>query len=147
MRRSRLSETSSSPALLFLVAGDRAGRTDLHYAALEGRIDDLRTALAAGADPSSPDKNGYTALHFAAQQGQTDAARLLLEAGAAVDAQDKFGKTALSVALFNVRDGDGDVVRMLLAAGASPDLKNHSGISPRDLAGRVANYDLGRFLD
>src|SRR4051794_32405281 len=36
---------------------DRAGRTDLHYAALEGRLDDLRAALAAGQNPSMADKN------------------------------------------------------------------------------------------
>lgn len=131
---------------IWRVGLDRAGRTPLHYAALEGRTDDVRSAIGAGADPSHPDHSGFTPLHFAAQGQHAETARVLIEAGAVVDAQDSFGKTPLSVALFNVRDGPGDVVRVLLDAGASADSKNNSGISPRDLAGMVANCDLMRFF-
>ena len=123
-----------------------AGRTDRHYAALEGRVADIEAALSAGEDPSTPDSNGYTPLHFAAQQEQLEITQALLDAGATVDAKDRFGKTPLSVALFNVRDGSGDVVRLLLQAGASPDARTASGVSPRDLADRVTNYDLKRFF-
>lgn len=126
---------------------DGLGRSDLHYAASEGRHGDVTTALAGGADPSIADGAGWTPLHFAAQSQHAAVARSLIEAGADVDATDSFGKTPLAVALFNVRDGNGEVVKVLLAAGASPDLKNASGISPRDLADRVANYDLNRFFE
>ena len=122
------------------------GRSDLHYAALEGRAEDVRDALARGEDPSLADRDGFTPLHFAAQEDQAEAAGLLLQAGAALEARNKFGNTPLWVALMHVHDGDGGVVRLLLAEGASLNAANDSGVTPRDLIDRVANYDLGRFL-
>lgn len=126
---------------------DRSGRSNLHYAAAEGRLAEVVEALRTGADPGQPDAAGWTPLHFAAQGQHADVADALIRAGAPVDAADAHGKTALAVALFNVRDGEGQVVRVLLKAGADPDRKNLSGISPRDLAQTVANYDLMRFLN
>ena len=46
----------------------------------------------------------------------------------------------------NVRDTEGEVVRVLLDAGADLDAANESGVSPRNLIGIVANYDLDRFI-
>ena len=129
-----------------LMQADRMGRNDLHYAAAEGRVADVKAAVDSGADPSLADEAGWTPLHFAAQAQDSAAARLLIEAGAHVDAKDAHGKTPLAVALFNVRDGEGEVIEVLLAAGASPDTKNNAGVSPRDLAERVANYDLSQHL-
>lgn len=107
----------------------------------------MEQALRTGGDPGQPDANGWTPLHFAAQGQHADVANVLIRAGACVDAPDGHGKTPLAVALFNVRDGEGRVVRVLLNAGADPDRKNHSDISPRDLAQSVANHDLMRFLN
>lgn len=125
---------------------DRAGRSDLHYAASEGRVADLTVRLDAGEDPSLADKQGWAPLHFAAQSQHAEIARVLIRSGASVEATDVYGKTPLAVALFNVRDGDGEIIQVLLEAGADPDRKNRSGTSPRDLAERVANYDLKRHL-
>jgi ankyrin repeat protein len=127
---------------------DRAGRSALHYAALDGDVDRVIELIAQGADVNAVDQaGGHTALHFAAQGQHTETARALLSAGAEVDARDRFGKTPLSMALFNVRDRDGEVIRVLLASGADPNLKNNNGISPRGLVETVDNYDLKRFLD
>lgn len=127
---------------------DRLGRSEVHYAAAEGRLADVEQALDGGADTGQPDANGWTPLHFAAQGQHADVADALIRAGAAVDAPDAQGKTPLAVALFNVREGEGQVVvRVLLDAGADPGRKNLSDISPRDLAEKVANYDLMRFLN
>jgi ankyrin repeat protein len=71
----------------------------------------------------------------------------LLDAGAAVDARDAVGKTPLAVALFNVRDRGGEVISVLLRASADPDAKNNYGVSARQLAASVANYDLMRFFN
>lgn len=62
-------------------------------------------------------------------------------------ARNKFGNTPLWVAVMSARDGDGAALTALLAAGADPDAANNSGNSPRDVANRVANYDLRRFFD
>lgn len=129
------------------MSDERAGRSHVHYAAAEGRLGDAEQALREGANPGQPDADGWTPLHFAAQGQHADVAAVLLRAGAPVDAADKHGKTPLAVALFNVRDGEGQVVRVLLDAGADPDRKNLSDISPRDLAEKVANYDLARFFN
>lgn len=127
---------------------DQAGRTALHYAALDGDVDRVLELIAQGADVNTADQaGGHTALHSAAQGQHAETAQALLSAGAQVDARDRFGKTPLSVALFNVRNRDGEVIRVLLASGADPDLENNHGISPRRLAETVANYDLRRFLD
>jgi len=125
---------------------DRAGRSPLHYAAMEGDAAAVDALLAQGVAPDLPDRAGFTPLHFAAQGQQALVASRLLAAGAPVDAQDRFGKTPLHVALFNARNDAVDVVRVLLAAGADPELKNDSGISPRALAEQVTNYDLMRFF-
>lgn len=45
--------------------GDQMGRVPLHYAALEGPVDQVRALLLEGADVATTDKQGFTALHFA----------------------------------------------------------------------------------
>lgn len=121
------------------------GRSELHYRALEGDVEGIRTRVAAGDAVGAPDHAGFTPLHFAAQQSQLAAAEALLDAGAPIDAQDKFGNTPLFRAVFNSR-GQGETVEALLRAGADPNLPNHSGVTPRGLAQSIANYDIAQFL-
>lgn len=49
---------------------DQMGRAPLHYAALEGRAEQVRALLTDGADVSATDKQAFTALHFACQQNR-----------------------------------------------------------------------------
>ncbi|MGW3496325.1 hypothetical protein [Streptomyces sp. NPDC001020] len=58
-----------------------------------------------------------------------------------MDAGDRNGNTALFTAVFNYR-GDPSTIRVLLAAGADPGQQNVKGVSPRGLAGLIANYDV-----
>ena len=44
-------------------------------------------------------------------------------------------------------EGRGEIVKLLLERNADPDLKNIHGISPKDLANTIANYDLKRFFE
>jgi uncharacterized protein len=125
---------------------DRAGRSPLHYAALEGRAADVAAYLHEHDEVNFADEDGFTPLHFAAQQQHAEVAAVLIEAGANLNARNRFGNTALWGALFNVRSGDGEVVRVLLDAGADPDAENNYGVSARGLASKVANYDLIRFF-
>jgi ankyrin repeat protein len=71
--------------------------------------------------------------------------RILLRAGARVDAQDTRGNTPLWRAVFESR-GRGDTIQALLAAGANPDLPNQSGVTPGQLAERIANFDVAQFM-
>ncbi|WP_328580555.1 ankyrin repeat domain-containing protein [Streptomyces sp. NBC_00370] len=124
---------------------DRMGRTAVHYAALNGDVDGLRGLVRSGADPEAADRAGWTPLHFAAQAQNAQAVEALLAGGAAVDVPDRQGNTALWTAVFNFR-GEGATLRVLLGAGADPERENAHGVSPRGLAGKIANYDIAVHL-
>lgn len=123
---------------------DRADRSDLHYAALQGDEEQVRSLLDAGFDPGLADRQGMTPLHFAAQEYAVDAARALLDAGVSVDAQDRTGRSPLHIATFNSK-GRGDVIGLLREHGADPRLANLSGQSSLDLARLIGNYDVRQF--
>lgn len=122
---------------------DQAGRTPLHYAALEGRVDDLQRMIADGADVGATDNALMTPLHMACQQGQVDAAAALVNAGAPVNASDAHGNGPLWRAVFAFKQGGPELVRLLLDAGADSDAVNKAGSSPRDLAQRMIGPDAG----
>lgn len=126
-------------------ARDRDGRTPLMHASIEGDSEAIKLLIAAGARVNDADDGGFTALHFAAQEFRLDAAKALLESGAPVDAKDVFGNTPLAKAVF-MSKGKGEVIRLLLAHGADKTHKNNHGVSPEDLATKIANYDVARFL-
>jgi ankyrin repeat protein len=124
---------------------DREGRTELHYAALDGKSRRVRAFLSGGADPSAKDKAGWTPLHAAVQSYRLEVAALLIQHGAEVDAQDANGNTPLSTAVFESR-GRGQMIALLRRAGADPLRKNHHGVSPLNLARDIANYDVAQFF-
>ncbi|MGW3745817.1 hypothetical protein ACWD62_35950 [Streptomyces sp. NPDC005146] len=62
-----------------------------------------------------------------------------------MDVTDRYGNTALWRAVF-CSQGEGEATRLLLEAGADPDRDNGQGVSPRVLAGRIANYDVSAHL-
>jgi uncharacterized protein len=64
---------------------DRAGRTELHYAALEGNVQRITELLDQGADVNATDTAGWTPLHFAAQDYRFHAVATLIAAGAEID--------------------------------------------------------------
>jgi ankyrin repeat protein len=124
---------------------DKQGRTDLHYAAIDGDVDTLKQLLASGSDPNAQDSQGWTPLHFAAQASSSAAAEALLAAGARTDLRDSHGNTPLFRAVFSYA-GDGGVISALRAAGADPHAKNLSDVSPVSLARAIANYDVANFF-
>jgi ankyrin repeat protein len=125
---------------------DGEGRSSLHYAALDGDVDALRSAVVMGADVDLQDRNGYTPLHLAAQQAQVEAAEALLAMCARVDLQDRYGNQPLWTAVFNFR-GDGRVIQMLLAHGADPGHCNRAGKAPAELARSIANSPVAQFFE
>ncbi len=124
---------------------DRAGRTPLHYAALDGDLNAVDAALRSGVPPDAADHEGWTALHCAAQAWAEVVCARLLEAGASVDSRDTSGNTPLWRAVF-VSRGRGAVIQWLLRHGADPDASNGSGVSPRALAHSIANYDVAQYF-
>lgn len=124
---------------------DRAGRTPLHYAALEGRVGDVVRLLREGANPDALDREGFAPLHFAAQEYQVEATRALLDGGASVEVANRFGNTPLSTATFN-SNGRGDIIVMLREAGADPLHVNKFGQTPVGLARLIANYDVAQYF-
>lgn len=125
---------------------DRAGRTELMNAVIDGDDARVRRLLDEGAEPDDVDKAGWCALHFAAQECSETMVKMLLNAGAKLELREKYGNTPLFRAVSNYRGG-AEVVSILLAAGANPDAENKSGISPRAAANTIANHDTAKFFE
>ncbi len=124
---------------------DRAGRTELHYAALEDDVVRAQALMSAGADLNAADREGFTPLHFAAQQHSVSVARLLVESGANVDPVNRHGNTPLWTAVFNSKAGL-ELIELLRKAGADPNHANSAGRTPAQLARLMGNDDVARLF-
>lgn len=124
---------------------DSSGRTVLSLVVNYGDAVMLKWLLSQGPELNKPDRNGWTALHFAAQAHAVEKAALLLEAGASADVPDAYGNTPLWRATFESR-GRGEMLQLLLAHGANPDQANDSGVTTRQLAETIANFDVKQFF-
>lgn len=113
---------------------DRAGRTALHYAAVDGKLDELRKLIAQGADVDAQEEAGWTPLHFAADGGNLDITTTLIEAHASVNIVNCRGENSLFRAVLagNIEQAHG-VVELLLQNGADPNLEDMYGESPLSL--------------
>lgn len=69
-----------------------------HEAALEGRLEEVRNAVASGTDVHAVDEGKRTALMYASFNGHTMVVDALLRAGARVDDRDTMGRTSLMFA-------------------------------------------------
>ena len=124
---------------------DRAGRTELINAVIDGDDARVRRLLDRGAEPDDVDNAGWCALHFAAQECSETMVRLLLDAGASLELRESYGNTPLWRAVSNYRGG-AEVISILLEAGANPDADNKNGISPRAASNTIVNYDSAKFF-
>ena len=116
----------------------------LTHIILHGDASLLDWLLAQQPTLDLPNHAGWTPLHFAAQGYAVEAATKLLAAGAMVDVQDRYSNTPLWRAVFESRNR-GELIQLLLAHGADATRKNHSGISPRELAHTIANVEVKQF--
>lgn len=147
---------------------DRAGRTPLHYAVIDGprglkhiaaqtnpelaeenrrvsnefKVANTTKLLADGADVNAVDEEGFTPLLFAAADDSVDVVRLLLEAGANVNAANSGGETPLFKATMNTSSGALTIAKLLLEHGADPHAPTSDGFSPVLLVKRYGKPDM-----
>jgi ankyrin repeat protein len=112
----RLSTHRESPLLVAVHHGDAAM---------------ARMLLAAGADPSLPNRSGFTPLMMAVRQERSGLVEMLLEAGAEVNWATAGGWTAL---MFAVEAENIEITTRLLDAGADPNQAGISSATPLMLA-------------
>ena len=133
---------------------DKAGRSELHYAARDANLSEVVRLIRIGSDVESADSRGWTPLHFAVQSQLTapqghpvETAEALLKAGAKIDSKDEHGNTPLMRAVAVYRGGEGSMIRLLRKWGADPFLKNNYGICALESARMTANYDVAKYFD
>jgi len=155
---------------------DRLGRTQLWWAARNGRIDDIVRLLAQGVDPNAADFDGEGPVHSAARSGHAAILETLLSHGADADSTSLYGTTPLHLSArglrvdavrvllengadANARDdfgytalhdaalrSDSRSARLLLAAGADPGAIDDNGTSPLHLATRAGSEEMVQLL-
>ncbi|CBJ27731.1 Ankyrin [Ectocarpus siliculosus] len=109
---------------------------DVHAAALNGDVEDVRRYIAGSGDPNILNDAGITPLHSAAVQGQWEVIRVLVAAGADTDLKvcrdgGKGGATHdASPLLLAVVGGHLEAARVLLEGGAEVGAKNSKGLTP-----------------
>ena len=127
-------------------AKDNEGRTLLHKAVLDGRVDAIdavRMLIEHGADVDAQEIQGKTPLHEVAGFGRPEVARVLLEHGANVDAKNFHGQTALWTA---ARFGRLEVVPVLLEHGAIVGAKDNEGRTPFQIASKNGRDEILKLL-
>ncbi len=105
--------------------------SDLHWAALEDDVVEVKRLISAGADLNARETlwGGERPLHYAAVSGGSGSVRALIAAGASLEARDDSGDTALYEALRPV-DDNFRALKVLLAAGADPNAVKDGGSTP-----------------
>lgn len=88
-----------------------------------------------------------TALHTAIIKKSKEPFDVLLKKGAGIDIKDGDGNVPLSDAVFAYRGDDSYFIETLISKGANADIQNNYGISPRELAKTIANYDTKKFFN
>ena len=119
-----------------LIAGgffDPKQGENAHSAAYSGKLDDLKAAVAAGADVNARDKfYNETPLHVASNYDKLSCVEFLAsQEGILLDAKNHVDETPLMKASSN---GSVEVVRALLAAGADKDCKDSADRTAVDVA-------------
>src|SRR5215510_1109872 len=124
-------------------AAINGGMTALLYAARDGRIEEARSLVAAGADVKLADPNEISPLLMSILNDHLEVARFLLDHGADVNTPDFWGRTPLWAAV-DVRNMDldhgvdkgvdrapvFDFIKLLIDRGADPNIPTLAGTTP-----------------
>jgi ankyrin repeat protein len=97
---------------------------NIHEAARNGNLNEVKALLNQGVPVNSRDDYGRTPLHAAAYNGRLNVVQELLKRGARVNPRSVIGATPLHWA---TNKGHSRVVHALIKAGANPKYRNAAG--------------------
>jgi len=120
---------------------DKYGRTVIYNAIMKGFQDIVVQLCLAKANVNNQDKNGKTPLHFASIYNQLEIAKTLIQYGADVNLKDENGNTPIFDAIFNSKGNTG-IILLLKENNARYLDPNNYGVSPKELAEKIANFDV-----
>jgi hypothetical protein len=123
--------------------GDRFGRTELWWAARNGRIDAVERLLAQVENPNALDIDGEGPLHAAARGGHAAVVEVLIAHGADPSARALYGSTPLHVSIEQTQPG---AAQALLKSGAEVNARDAFGRTPLHLAALQGNRELTALL-
>jgi len=122
---------------------DRFGRTELWWAAREGRVGDVERLIAQVENPNARDVDDEGPLHAAARGGNTTIVELLIAYGADPRAKNRSGSTPLHLA---VDAGQKETVQALLKGGSDVNARDVFGMMPLHAAVLAGNRELAAIL-
>jgi ankyrin repeat protein len=120
-------------------ATDKYGRTVLYDAIVKGFEDIVIELCLSGINVNNQDKNGKTPLHFAAIHNQPKISKILIQNG--VNLRDENGNTPIFDAIFN-SGGNPEIIVLLKENNADYVTANLHGVSPKELANTIGNFDV-----
>nr|WP_223158783.1 ankyrin repeat domain-containing protein [Wolbachia endosymbiont of Pentalonia nigronervosa] len=139
------------------------GRTILHYAAQNDKLEVVKFLVEKGADINAiATGNGWTPLHYASWNGHMDVVKYLVEKGSNVNAQTNNGDTALDLALSiqvknflrqpqldlinATKQGNLNLVKEYVNKGVSLDARDDDSYTPLHWAARNSYLDVVKYL-
>mmetsp|Transcript_24393 Transcript_24393/g.33603 ORF Transcript_24393/g.33603 Transcript_24393/m.33603 type:complete len:193 (+) Transcript_24393:116-694(+) len=105
---------------------DEDGRSPLHMAAREGKLEGVKYLIQKGAQLDALNDLGWTALHSSSFFGHLDVVAELLAANAPLELQTNKGMTPLHWA---AHWGHTKIINVLLDKGASLEIRNKQGFN------------------
>jgi ankyrin repeat protein len=120
---------------------DKYRRAVMYDAITKGFQDIVLELCLASANVNNQDDNGKTPLHFASIYNQFEIAKTLIKYNANVNLKDENGNTPIFDAIFNSK-GNPDIILLLKENNADYVTPNYYGVSPKELADTISNFDL-----
>ena len=120
---------------------DKYGRTIIYDAITKGFQDIVLELCLAHTDINNQDKKGKTPLHFVSIYNQFEIAKILIQFGADVNLKDENGNSPIFDAIFNSK-GNPEIIILLKENNADYLTPNNYGISPKELADSIANFNV-----